>query len=92
MTNRGHDSIALFHRVPKTGMIRFVECVSSQGLGPRSFALNPNGDYLYCSNRKSDNVTVYRIDPRNGRVTPTGQIVKVPEPVCLTVVGTRLDR
>jgi 6-phosphogluconolactonase (cycloisomerase 2 family) len=28
----------------------------------------------------------FRIDPNTGRLTPTGQVLEVPSPVCVTFV------
>jgi 6-phosphogluconolactonase len=85
VSNRGHDSLALYHRDPATGNLRFVECVGSQGQSPWSFAIEPGGKHLYCSNKKSNNIAVYSIDQNRGTLTFTGQTVSVPQPACLGI-------
>ena len=35
----------------------------------------------------SDNIVLFRIDPKTGRLTPTGQVLEVPSPVCVTFVA-----
>jgi 6-phosphogluconolactonase len=85
VSNRGHDSIALFRRDQKTGMIRFIECVNSKGKGPISFTIDQKGRHLYCANRKSSNITIFRINPDTGKLRPISQTISVPEPVCLSI-------
>jgi 6-phosphogluconolactonase len=50
---------------------------------PRNFAIDPSGAFLLVANQKSDNIVVFRIDQRTGRLTSTGDIAEVPSPVCL---------
>jgi 6-phosphogluconolactonase len=87
-SNRGHDSIAVFAIDARKGMLTPVEHVSTQGKTPRNFAIDPTGSYLFAANQDSDSVVVFRIDPKTGRLTPTGQVLKVPAPVCVTFVAT----
>ena len=35
------------------------------------------------SNQKSDNIVVFRLDQKTGRLSATGQVAEVPSPVCL---------
>ncbi|WDE98840.1 beta-propeller fold lactonase family protein [Lentisphaera profundi] len=80
VSNRGHNSIALLQRDIKTGMIRFDRCFSSEGEMPWSFAISAKGDFLYCSNNKSNNLVSFKIDQESGHLTYTGKQVSVPNP------------
>lgn len=81
-SNRGHDSIAVFSVAPDGGRLALVQHQSALGKTPRHFALVPGGNWLLAENMESDNVVVFRVDARTGRLTPAGQEVKVGSPVC----------
>jgi 6-phosphogluconolactonase len=79
---RGHDSIVI-HRIRPDGMIDYVGHAPTLGRKPRNFAIAPNGRFLLAANQSSGNIVVFGIDPRNGKLTPTGVTAQVPSPVCL---------
>ncbi len=87
-SNRGHNSIAVF-AIDGKGMLAPVEHVSTQGRTPRNFGIDPSGAYLLAANQQSDTIAVFRIDPATGRLTPTGQVVETPAPVCVKFVSMR---
>jgi 6-phosphogluconolactonase len=82
-SNRGHDSIAIFHIDPATGRLTAAGHVATQGKTPRNFAIGPSGNYLLASNQDSDNIVMFRIDGRTGGLTPTGDVWNVGGPVCV---------
>ena len=53
---------------------------------PRNFAIDPTGAYLFAANQDSDNVVVFRIDAKTGKLDPTGDILDAFAPVCVTFV------
>jgi len=83
VSNRGHDSIALFAIDPKSGRLTFVAYTPTQGKEPRNFEIDPSGTRLFVANQESDNIVEFQIDPKSGRLTPTGQEFKVSAPVCI---------
>jgi len=82
-SNRGHDSIAIFAIDQDTGKLRFLAHESTQGKNPRNFALDPTGTWLLAANQDGGNIVVFRIDAEKGTLTPTGDSVKVANPVCI---------
>ncbi|MHB8652417.1 MAG: lactonase family protein [Terriglobia bacterium] len=86
-SNRGHDSIAVFAIDPRKGTLKLTEHVSTQGKTPRNFAIDPTGSYLIAANQDSNNVVIFRIDPRTDRLTPTGEVVDLQSPVCVTFLA-----
>lgn len=82
-SNRGHNSIVVFAIDPRTGRLNLVEHVSTRGKWPRNFTIDPSGRFLFVANQHTDNVVTFRIDAQTGRLTPTGQSVEIPVPVCL---------
>lgn len=82
-SNRGYDSIAIFHIDQATGHLRFVDAVASQGRTPRFFASAPGGRYMYVLNEDSDSIVAMHIDKTSGRLKPTGFSVQSGSPVCM---------
>jgi 6-phosphogluconolactonase len=82
-SNRGDDSIAVFAIESRTGMLTHVETDSTGGKTPRNFAIDPTGSWLLAANQDSDNIVVFRIDQKTGHLSPTGDPLQVPSPVCL---------
>jgi len=87
--NRGHDSIAVFARNPLDGTLKLVEIMSCGGKHPRHFALSPDGAWLVCAGRDTDNLVSFRIDPATGRLTKTGELTGVPSPTCVYFVPVK---
>ncbi len=83
VSNRGHDSIAVFVLDPATGAPTLLQNEPSGGRAPRGFALDPAGRFLVSANQDTDRIITLRIDPATGRLTPTGHGIDVPAPVCI---------
>ncbi len=82
-SNRGHDSIVGFSIDQRTGRLRQIEHVSTEGKWPRNFTIDPTGRFLLVANQHTDNVVTFRIDSQTGRLKPTGHVAEIPVPVCL---------
>ncbi len=86
VSNRGHDSIAIFGVGPQSGQLTALGHQSTAGKTPRNFGIDPTGQYLLAANQSSNNIVVFRIDGQSGRLTPTGQAIEVGLPVCVKFV------
>jgi 6-phosphogluconolactonase len=87
-SNRGHDTIAVFS-IASDGKLTLLENVSTQGKIPRNFSVDPTGSFLLAANQNSNTIVVFRIDKKTGRLTPTGQTVEVPGPICVKFLALR---
>jgi 6-phosphogluconolactonase len=83
VSNRGHNSIAVFSVAPATGALALEQVVSTGGAWPRNFSLDPTGRWLLVANQQSDSVVVFARDQETGRLTPTRQRIAIPSPACL---------
>lgn len=85
-SNRGHDSIAAFQVQPSSGRLALIETESTRGRSPRHFALDPSGQWLIAANQRSDTLAVFRVDADSGALSPEGDLVATPSPVCVLFV------
>ena len=83
-SNRGHNSIVVFEIDQRTGKLKTLEHVSTEGNWPRNFTIDPSGRFLLVANQRTDNVVTFAIDQRTGRLKPTGHVAEIPVPVCLS--------
>ena len=83
VSNRGHNSVAVFSVAESTGTLALDQVVSTDGDWPRNFSLDPTGRWLLVANQRSDSVVVFGRDQESGRLTPTRLSIALPSPVCL---------
>lgn len=83
VSNRGHDSIAVFSVDRERGKLTPLGHVSSGGKTPRNFNLDPSGTFLHAANQNSGNIVTFRVDPASGLPSPAGHTTAVPAPVCV---------
>ncbi len=81
-SNRGENSIAVFKRNLTDGTIKKIQNVSVHGDWPRNFAIDPTGKFVLVANRKSNNISVFKIDAKSGKLTFL-HAIDSPAPVCL---------
>ncbi len=81
-SNRGPDSLAVF-AINTDGTLRLVEITPCGGQHPRNFELSPDGQWLVCANRDSNNLVSFKVDAATGRLTATGHRATVPQAVCV---------
>ncbi len=80
-SNPGHDSNAIFPIDSAPGRITARGHQATGGRTPRNFGVDPTGRFLLAANQNSDTVVVFRIGPAG--LAPTGNVLEVPNPVCV---------
>jgi 6-phosphogluconolactonase len=83
VSNRGHNSIAVFSVDPASGALAPVGWESTRGKTPRFFALAASGSMLYAANLDSHNIVAFRVDQQTGKLAATGQVVETGSPSCI---------
>jgi len=68
VSNRGHDSIAIFSIDPTNSNLEVVGHAPTERV-PRSFNLTPDGKFLYAAGQKSGNLISYRVEQSDGTLT-----------------------
>lgn len=86
VSNRGHDSIAVFGFAGSAEPLEALGHVPSGGRTPRSFAVHPSGRALLVANQDSNTVVAFDIDARTGMPRRVDSSCEVSQPACLTVL------
>ena len=88
VSNRGHDSLAMFLIDEETGRLTVNGHQSTGGKVPRNFNIDPTGQFILAANQSTNNVVVLKIDQATGKLTPTGNSIDVGSPVCVRFLVT----
>ncbi|MGD1892440.1 MAG: lactonase family protein [Cyclobacteriaceae bacterium] len=83
VSNRGHNSLAIFAVDEEDGTLTPKGHQSTQGETPRNFMIDPQGEFVLVANQNTDNIVFLARDQQTGQLTPTGNELSVPSPVCL---------
>jgi 6-phosphogluconolactonase len=83
LSNRGHNSIAVYSVAERTGSLAPEQHIATEGDWPRNFSLDPSGNWLLVANQRSGSVVVFRRDQDDGRLEATGAHLEIPRAVCL---------
>jgi 6-phosphogluconolactonase len=86
VSNRGHDSVAVFAVAQDSGRLSFFACEPTGGKRPRFFALDPRGEFLYAANQEDDNIVAFGVDKPSGMLTRTVHEVRVGSPSAISFV------
>ena len=89
VSNRGHDSLAVYQVAPDGSSLQLLGFVSTGGHWPRNFTLDPEGNFLIVANQESDSLVLFKIDPATGLPAPTGEVVSVEKPMFVTIVDLK---
>jgi 6-phosphogluconolactonase len=82
VTNRGHDTIAVFEVGDETGDLSLRAQVASGGQDPIELSMDPSGVFLVVANRESRNLAMFRIAD-NGELSAGGAFTLSLAPIAL---------
>ncbi len=82
VSNRGCDTLSVFS-IAADGRLTLQQSVPSVVQFPRSFALDPSGQWLIAAGQKDNKIAVFKIDPATGQLSATDQSAQVGTPVCV---------
>lgn len=83
VSNRGHDSIAVYRVDQRTGLLSILDYTKTGGHYPRHFALSPNQQWLLVAHQKSEYLTVFKRNDETGFLTKTDHKLAVKHAVCV---------
>ena len=87
VSNRGHDSIAIFTFDEASGKLAVAGHCLTGGKTPRNFNVDPTGQFLLAANQGTNDVFSFRIDSATGQLTATGSKIEVGSPVCVRFIS-----
>ncbi|RPD40854.1 lactonase family protein [Chitinophaga barathri] len=84
MSTRGDlNNLSIYKISEKDGTLSLAGHQPTLGIGPRNFLITPDGEYLLAANQKSNTIVFFKRDTKTGLLSPTGEELSVPTPVCL---------
>ncbi len=87
VSNRGDlNSITIFSIDPSDGKLTLTGYQPTLGKGPRSFIIDPAGNFLLVAHQYTNDVIIFKRDKNTGLLTKTDHEIPVPIPVCLQLI------
>ncbi len=83
VSNRGHESMAVFSVHASNGTLSFLGTDSVYGSWPRNFSLTPDGAFVIVANQKTNNLVLFRRNGLNGRLKKLDSISTMAAPACI---------
>lgn len=83
VSNRGHESIAIFRvnsKGPQRGQLQIVGFFHTRGETPRHFQFDSSGQYIVVANQDTDSIAVFAFNLSSGEIKYTGNEYRVPSP------------
>jgi 6-phosphogluconolactonase len=82
VSNRGHNSVAIFRFDSADGSLTSLGYQLTDGETTREISIDPNGKWLLAAHQDSDSIVVFRIDQKKGILKKASEY-NVISPVCL---------
>jgi 6-phosphogluconolactonase len=83
VSNRTHDTIAVFTCDPATGKLTLIQNAPAEGQIPRNFCLDPSGQWMIVAHQNSNTAALLKVDQISGKLSFTGKKVNVGGCVCV---------
>lgn len=80
VSNRGHHSIASY-AIQKDGKLKLIEITPAGVKTPRGMNVDPSGNWLIVAGQDDNVIKTLRINPKTGKLTPSGFSLSVNKPV-----------
>ena len=92
VSNRGCDTMAVFRidggefNEGATDKLTLIQTKTAEVNFPRSFAIDPSGNFMIVAGQKDNRIAVLKIDQLTGMLDTAEQSAMVPTPVCVLFV------
>ena len=74
VSNRGHNSIAIFSINAKSGKLTMLRNESTRGDVPQTIKIDPTGNYIIVTDKRAGHVSSFRINQKTGLLSYTDSI------------------
>lgn len=81
VSNRGYNAIHGYE-IQKNGSLKSIGELRDGIDVPRDFNLDPSGKFMVIGNQKTNDLTVYRVNPKSGKMTFLGKSIGLKDPIC----------
>ncbi len=84
-SNRGpdEDSISIFSINKRNGKLSLINHQSTYGKHPRNFVIDPSGQFILVANQFTNNIVVFRLDSKTGKLSKLPNEIVVENPSSL---------
>jgi len=86
VSNREHDSLAIYAVDAVSGLVNSVGWEPTQGAYPRHFTVCPLKGRIVVANQNSGHLFSFRMDDATGKLTPLGKVADVIGAACVQIV------
>lgn len=83
ISNRGHNSITVFELTDDGNDARRIQIIPTEGNFPRDINFNSTEDFIIAGHQLSNHLTLFKRDPKTGKLTVQQKEVYAPEVVCV---------
>lgn len=80
-SNRGYNAIHGYE-IQKDGFLKSVGEVREGIDIPRDFNFDPSGKFMVVGNQKTNDLVVYKVDPKTGGMTFLSKSIALKDPIC----------
>jgi len=84
--NAGDDTVSIYKRDEKTGMLEQITCLPISGEYPKDIAVFPDDKHIASFNHETGSITFFKVDYEAGLLVMSSKEVKVDEPNCCAIV------
>lgn len=81
-SNRGYNAIHAYE-IQKDGSLKSVGEVREGIDTPRDFNFDPSGKFMVVGNQKTNDLVVYKVNPKTGGMTFLSKSIALKDPICL---------
>lgn len=87
--NAGDNTVSIYKRDVKTGLLKFISCLPISGEYPKDIAVFPDNKHIASVNHESGSITFFNVDFEKGLLVMSGKTLRVGEPNSCAFVRVR---
>lgn len=84
-SNAGENTISIYRRDEKTGLLTMLCCLPVSGEYPKDIAVFPDNRHIASVNHDSGTLTFFEVDYEKGLLVMSGRSISVTEPNCCAI-------
>ncbi len=82
-SNRGTANDITCFATSASAQLTFVQQISTEGEGPRNFAISSDGKFVLVGNQRTNDIRIFSRNSKTGELTFTGKKLTIGAPVCI---------